>query len=475
MIKKYKIVSDKVDIILEEAASYQSIETVRKEFVENEGNTDTYVKIFEDENEKIIEFRPISELSEDYFLNFIESKEFGIIPETQGFLTSLKTQSPFERILLILAHIVKLNEPRKLYHKAHALIIEEINYRIHTKQKYYNKKFQHVNLEESINICEAFIRGYFFDINVELQSSIQLFKSMNLLNSVEYLVDSNLSVINQNDDCLMLSPILFNYEQWKKLLSRELMLIDHSKLVKGYAQKFIALIKELENRLNYNRFPLIENYFSGYSIDDGEYYKSTYNAYYGIEGYTNKISDYSDFISGLPLDNIEKLNQKNLASRIVEDEKRKEVILQKLKNSKIRILRNISHVKKGFKYLLKKSNLDLSSEIIDSSANQLIIELFHTSTEKVGQPIPDTVNLSNQTMLEFLLLLEKHEYIKYNPKVSIPKIIANNCSLKSKGMTQSNLYHILKKLSYNPDNIQSIKLSFQGLTSEIALLNEMKN
>jgi len=236
------------------------------------------------------------------------------------------------------------------------------------------------------------------------------------------------------------------------------------------------LIKELNKRTSYNRFPVIESYFFGYSSAYGESYQSSFNAYFGIEKFDNKVSDYVDFLNSISLDNIKEENRYHLASKIIADEKRKESVLQKIKNSKIEIFKNKNHVKKGLKYLLSKSNADVDLNVLDKVSGQIMAELFHYTSKTDEFKIPSTITFGNQLLLEYLIFLEKKGYMKYNFRVSIPKVISQNCSLKIKGMTQSNLYHILKsKLAYHPDNVEDIKLTFEGLTSEIALFNEMKN
>jgi hypothetical protein len=463
-------------MVLDDASSYRDIESVRIDFVKGEVRGETYVRKSKQGDTEIIEFRPISELPESYFWDLIQAKSFGEPPETIGFISNLKRRPPSERIILILGHLVELNQANKIYKRAHSIIYSEIfNFR-EDKEPSKNKNLNLGYLYSQENKCKSFLHDYYTTIDDELQSSIQVFKGINLLNSIEYLVDANMPVINQNDDCMLLSPILFNFDQWKKMVIRELYLIEQPKLMNGYVQKFISLMIELNKRIGYNRFPTIESYFFGYSSTIGESYHSTFKAYFGIDKFANKVSDYLDFLSAISLDNIKEINRKHLATKIIEDEKRKETILQKIKYSKIEIYKNKNHVKKGFKYLLRKSNADVDVNLLDKVSVQVMSELFHFSSKTDKFQIPATINFGNQLLLEYLLFLEKNGYTRYNPRVSVPKVISQNCSLRIKGMTQSNLYNILKaKLAYHPDNVQDIKLTFESLTSEIALVNEMKN
>jgi len=164
-----------------------------------------------------------------------------------------------------------------------------------------------------------------------------------------------------------------------------------------------------------------------------------------------------------------------LLAKLKRQEKERVELLKAEKNSKVEIAKNYRHVINGLTYLMSKSNPEEDILILKKIAQKTISEIFHVPIKVGKNPTPENFKFSNQLLLEYVILLEKRNYINYNPKISVPKIIAKNCSLNVRGMTQSNLYHILKKLSYNPENIQDIKLSFQGLTSEIALLNEMKN
>ena len=476
MERTYKIKTRIDEQVLDEAGSYRDIESVRKDFVNADDIGETYIKIWHEGNTEIVEFRPLSELPESYFWDLIQGETFGSPPETIGFLSDLKKRAPFDRVVLILGHLVEINQIQKIYNRANAIVNNEIH-ELRISNKSHNDK--NMNLDDLYcykNKCETFLHEYYTNIDNELQTSIQVFKSINLLNSVEYLVDANMPIINQNDDCLMLSPILFNFEQWKQLVKRELYIIEHPKLINAYVQKFIYLIQELNKRTSYNRFPIIESYFFGFSSAYGESYQSSFNAYFGIEKFNNKVSDYVDFLNSISLDNIKEENRYHLATKIIADEKRKESVLQKIKNSKIEIFKNKNHVKKGLKYLLSKSNADVDPNILDKISGQIMTELFHYTSKTDEFKIPSSITFGNQLLLEYLIFLEKKGYIKYNFRVSIPKVISQNCSLKIKGMTQSNLYHILKsKLAYHPDNVQDIKLTFEGLTSEIALVNEMKN
>ncbi|GGW43888.1 hypothetical protein [Arenibacter certesii] len=476
MERTYKIKTRIDELVLDEAGSYQDIESVRKDFVNADDIGETYIKIWHEGNTEIVEFRPLFELPESYFWDLIQGETFGSPPETNGFLTNLKKRAPFDRIVLILGHLVEINQIQKIYNRANAIVNNEIHELRISNKSHNDKSMKLDDLYCYKNKCETFLHEYYTNIDNELQTSIQVFKSINLLNSVEYLVDANMPIINQNDDCLMLSPILFNFEQWKQMVKRELYLIEHPKLINSYVQKFIYLIKELNKRTSYNRFPTIESYFFGYSSTYGESYQSTFNAYLGIDKYNNKISDYLDFLSSISLDNIKEENRQHLAAKIIEDEKRKESVLQKIKNSRIEIFRNKNQIKKGFKYLLSKSNAGIDLNILDKVSGKIMTELFHYTSKTDEFIIPSTITFGNQLLLEYLIFLEKKGYIKYNFRISVPKVISQNCSLKIKGMTQSNLYHILKsKLAYHPDNVQDIKLTFEGLTSEIALVNEMKN
>lgn len=163
-----------------------------------------YIEAYFDKKLDEIDLNKIAKLPDEFFQKLVETKDFGRIPQTENFFATIKRQAPFDRIISILAHIVDLNPINVVYSQTKLYLSEEF-YELemdHPKSKSRDSKLN--DLVTNINYCKAFLHDHYYILSSELHSSTSVFKSINLLKSIEYLIDSNSSVINQNNDCFML-------------------------------------------------------------------------------------------------------------------------------------------------------------------------------------------------------------------------------------------------------------------------------
>lgn len=468
----YSIESDELDILLEEEAEYRSFYTLRKLFIDDEGKD--FFKAQKTENGYKLEFSRLSKQGSKIFFNYINDDSFGNPKITENFMESLRGFDAFERILSILNHTVLLREDWAFHTYAKGYlnqVIKEINSSNSSKKRKEKKAKPYL---KSLTACNSFLWGYHGKLSEELYSAVDTFRNSEGINEIKYLIDNKKSIINTNTKTFLLSPLLFPFNQWKNLVLHEFTIIQDIDRFDSYKKRFISLVNELKYRINSKEIPFLSSY-TGANNDQAIDMLYLHHINWGIDSFTNPIEQYLEYINSISLDEVRNENRNLLLEKLKKQEQERVKLLNAKRNSKIYIKKNYRHVIKGLMYLFLKYNPELERISARKMAEKVGLEIFHLPIRVEKHSLPQDLKFSNQLLLEYLIFLEKNGYVEYNPKVSIPKVISENCSLKIKGKTQSNLYHILKKLSYSPNDIQNIKLTLLGLTSEIALLNEMKN
>ena len=181
------------------------------------------------------------------------------------------------------------------------------------------------------------------------------------------------------------------------------------------------------------------------------------------------IDTYVDFARDIDLNTLKRENPGKLIKRIEE----LEIRINK-KNKKITLKKKVKPVIKGLTYLLSKNNKNIDHDILSEFSTNLIYAIFDSGQSQVLLS-PYKIDFPNELLVDYLIFLEKYRYFQNDSSISIPKILEQQIWYDMKGKSKQTFYRLFKQKLPNPKRIHETKIYFGGLTSEIALKNEMIN
>lgn len=411
--------------------------------------------------------------------DLIFSENFGKPDSPKDFIENIKHLNPKQRVIAILEHYTQLEPKRRYYRLAERLISQQAN-------KYWNSEDENKSLFDkpsydpnnpitSLNYeqiidglftkCTDFLYGYFDSGHCLANELGKALKSLYIkysLHEYDYLIKNRHHVLLQDDELIEISPLLFPFELWKDLIVHDFSLSENLEKFNLIKNRVLSQIEELEYHVRLKKIP---TGLDKHLIDDIKFpnTKITYNEYhieflnFSAQSLTVSISKYKDFIHSL-------------------EEKNNQVKLKIHKGNETSIIR-------GFTYLLKKSNPGLNNKTIDKIATQTIDSIFNNkiASDDLQQK---KIILSNLVLVDFILFLAKNNYIKLHKNITLyPKLISKRLPFKMKGSGEKRLYQLFKgKLSSSivtikkdKEDYSNLVIDFNGLTSEKALLNEIRN
>src|SRR5690606_9916050 len=187
------------------------------------------------------------------------------------------------------------------------------------------------------------------------------------LNEIDSLMMNNISILSDRK-IILISPVLFDFETWKRVIVYELERLADEKLIEEKIQKVIASLHLLSSRLLLSKVPIIN---LGFHNDD---FTIDRICFYDLSPLIDKEIEFvyqldSKLIFHSSIENLKRrLRQVNLLKKELENKlRKKKLILVKTKYQK--------QVIKGLTYLLSKQNKTFDQSIINSISKYIIKEL----------------------------------------------------------------------------------------------------
>jgi hypothetical protein len=386
--------------------------------------------------------------------------------EYKEFYNRLKNNDPYYKLIDIINHIVQNssheNNKTNNYILKHLepISLKEINAFIHEDDT--------INFNELEQIKHNIWKIYLENINTEIAITLESIVSSNLLFDLDPLFKNNLSIL-KNEKLLLVSPILFSDEIWRKIILHELSILNDERLIEITLLKFKGSLTELNYKIGGEKIPNI-------SLSDsyGKMTETITVESFSIYNFWDSAQQKLEFLESISAKDIIRIANKKMLESFKKEDSIKIQLKKEESKSKISLQnpKDIKKITKGLEYLFKKSNPKTEISLIKEVANLSAQKIFHNSNisdESSSLNLNDLL-LKKDILIQYFLFLEKEEYFDKTIKVSIPNIIFNNWPLKNgRGWALSNLYLLTSKYK------KLTTLPFNKLTSEIALRNEMIN
>lgn len=322
------------------------------------------------------------------------------------------------------------------------------------------------------------------------------------LNEYKEIIKNQTSLINRSDELITGSPLLIGLETWKEIIKYEISIIPTNQRQQEI-KRIIGCIKDLSFRIdNEYIFSVFDELLSldlvsNYSDSEIESEWSTFEpaSEIDLESYNDfpvnefldennrfcmdslskgkfviPIDTYVDFARSIDLNTLKRENPDKLIKRIEE----LEIRTNKKRKNKITLKKKVKPVIKGLTYLLSKNNKNKDHDILSEFSTNFIYAIFD-SGESHLITYPNEIDFPNELIVDYLIFLEKYGYFQNDSSISIPKILEKQIWYDMKGKSKQTFYRLFKQKLPNPKKIHETKIYFGGLTSEIALKNEMIN
>lgn len=422
----------------------------------------------------IYEFTPYSEISYDKLYILIFSEKFGEISLCSNFLEHLKGFPPVLKIISILNHAIILNHDRLIYNEAKKITFREVN-------KYFNEEsfsvpenpkslynlYLDCSSDDIINLhdkCISFGDIYFSQLGVELSSEMQnLFEFYNLKNYKNY-IDNKETIINQDNELLIISPLIYDWNQWCKIVLYEFSILENSQKRIALKKKIIASIHQLENRIGYKNIPDLPN---DRFYDNGNTFFVT--SHIDKTDFKVPLLKYISYIDDHKIDDILPNSNSQLISKLSDKINRK-------------IILNKSPIKLNL-LLLKFFRLNEVS-IDEDSENR--IKRFIKNCFEINPKFPfesksnETINFLDSALRDklckFLYVLNEEKILKYKSSRHLYLILIKDLkdhNNENIGLSESTLKPLFSELNDKKNYTHNIikEVGFESLTSLRSILS----
>ncbi|WP_299767008.1 hypothetical protein [uncultured Dokdonia sp.] len=308
--------------------------------------------------------------------------------------------------------------------------------------------------EEKKELIYEIYQKHIIKVSFDFSYTLEKILYENLLINTEILIQQGLPIL-RNKNLILIAPLIFSNAYWKKIIKHDLSLITDEDIIELTISDHLFSLTKLEETFGSNSSIWTKKFFSSQLRDINRAFNMKNNIFkfFDVSSFENKRTYLNQILS------------KNISIKSTRKKKKKsiEVFKIELNNPK-----NIRKIRKGLTYLIKKQNPDIIHKEAKSIARIISLDIFHTENPEISKPLNNmSINFNNKILMEFIFFLSKTEYIK-KQKHSFPKIISNNISIDKRGFSYQNLYILAKEIKNNPE------LTFNGLTSPLALANEMK-
>jgi hypothetical protein len=303
-------------------------------------------------------------------------------------------------------------------------------------------------------------------INSFLSFSLSKLRIKYCIKEYQELINSNTSIVNENNELFSLSPLLVNFKLWKYIIKYEFSLIPLVKR-KFEVVKMISNLTELKKRIdNENVFNLGDFLFE--ELEDESPEVSIYFGQNKREIYTNPINNYITFLEKLKLNEISDTSGKNLIHQIEKINPQRKIKLLKPKKKAVAYLT----------CLLKKENNNYNEDNLNKISKVVVESIFENKKKEINS----NLKFTNNALVDYIIFLAKEKYFSlYKKRSLLPKLVSSeNLPLKIKGTSKSNMKDLfierlrLAVIEENHEDFSKVKLTFDGLTSEIALKKSIR-
>ncbi len=346
-------------------------------------------------------------------------------------------KSPFEKIWLFLHHISEIN------------LAIDIQKDITFFLSLNNTK---ATEEEKRHLISAIYREHLKILSIDYSSNLEVILYENLLVHTKILMQQGLPIL-RNEKLISIAPLIFSHTHWKRIIKHDLSLIENASHKEIIISDYLSNISKLMGEFDLNNSAIL-NKFNSLAL---EQIKQSFKV-------KNDIFKFFDVKNlGKKKEYLIELSSANIPLKSSNKRALNQELKIELANPK-----NIRKIRKGLNYLIKKQNPNLTSKESKSIARIISSDIFQTENPEVYKPLYNrSINFNNKVLMEFIFFLSKNQYIKKQGH-SFPKIISNNLSIHQRGFSYQNLYILAKKIESDSE------LTFNGLTSSLALENEMK-
>nr|WP_299035042.1 hypothetical protein [uncultured Tenacibaculum sp.] len=321
----------------------------------------------------------------------------------------------------------------------------------------YSKEEKSLKAFKLKSILNDFTKNELKQIEISL-------KAIYKFNQTDLRIRNRLSII-ENQLFFPITVITFSFETWKKIIYYELQIIKDENNRLFQIESYINQLYDLEYRLGGVILPKLY-------IELKHSYERNSNYIYLHPSFNLKketLNQYVKYLKEIDLKELKKVSFSKLNDVFQKELQLKKQLQKNLKKSKFNLIDNkkLKQVKKGFNYLIKLQNNNLSKKEISVYTETITNSLFNNSLISKKEPQRLNLTFSKTILIDYILYLEKKDFFDQSEKYSVPKILHENFPIEyNKGFSKKNIYVIINKRKNN-------NLKFDNLTSEIRLKNEM--
>ncbi|UMB59225.1 hypothetical protein MHL31_09040 [Lutibacter sp. A80] len=414
------------------------------------------------------EFTPHSEISYDNIYKIIFSKNLGIIPLCNNFLEHIYSLPPITKIISILNHAVALEKERLIYTEVGKIALteferyldDELDIPSKNPKSLYNlySKCSFNEVEELQCKSVYFHTFYFCTLGEKIPKEMENIFEFYDLKNYQKRIENKISIINQDSELLMFSPLLYDFNQWSKLIHYEFSIITNEYLRLLFKKKILSSLNQLKNRIGYDKIPNLHN-------DRVHIHGKIYFTPSDIikPRFENPLLKYIDFIKNFIFDNSSPSNNNQLISK-----------LGRKVNKKIPL--NVSPKKLNSIFLnFFKINMISIDDDIESRIKRFIKNCFDIKPKySFESKSIETINFLDfdlrEKLSKLLYVLNEINIITYNSSRHLYLILIielKNNNNENIGLSESTLKPLFQELKNEKIKINNIikEIGFESQTT----------